>query len=127
MLCISDESVKFTDNILHSESNILDRFKYGKDIRLVMTNALEKEARTIILTDDPLRTGNIVFLEKILEVADGYKFIEAVQTPPYWRNIGVPTNSDERLLNEQLPGGKIVRQRYLISDIRKHYEILTRG
>ena len=88
---------------------------------------LEKEAKTVVLIDDPLRTKNIPFLEEILSVSKGYRFLEAVQTPPVWSNIGVPTNSDSAPLNEHLPGGKVVRQRYGVEDIRDHYNELTRG
>lgn len=89
--------------------------------------ATNGKIKTITLVDDPLETNNVLFLEDILRLADGYKFIEAVQMPPYWSNIGVPTNSNSNPLNQSLIGGKIVRQRYSVSDIRDHYYKLTRS
>ncbi len=81
----------------------------------------------VVLTRDPLATSNLSFLEEILKICKGYRFIEAVQMPPLWSSVGIPTNSDKKPLNKHLPGGKVVRQRYLIEDIRRHYRSLIKN
>lgn len=92
-----------------------------------MVNVREKSRTVILLVEDPIQTRNVPFLEDILRVAAGCHYLEAVQIPPYWRNVGVPMNSAETPLNIHLPGGKVVRQRYLVSDIETRYRCLTRG
>jgi hypothetical protein len=79
---------------------------------------------TMILTEDPLRTRNVPYLEELLRISAGYKYVEAVQTPPFWSSTAVPTNSDENTLNKKLEGGRIVRYRYEVSDIEKQYQSL---
>ena len=92
-----------------------------------MASIREKSMKVILLVEDPIQTRNVPFLEEILRVAACYRYLEAVQTPPYWRNVGVPMNSAETPLDVHLPGGNVVRQRYLVSDIETHYRRLTRG
>ena len=78
----------------------------------------------IDLIDDPLTTTDTSFLERILEAAKDYRFMVAVQMAPFWRNTGVLTDSSDKPLNTYLPGGWIIRARYLVQDIRDHYENL---
>jgi len=90
----------------------------------MVENVLKEQKKPLVLIEDPLVSKNIPYLEEILALADGYRFLEAVQTPPYWTNKGVPTNTQETPLNTYLPGGKIVRSRYSVDSIRAHYQSL---
>lgn len=92
-----------------------------------MIKTHEKSRKIILLIEDPTKTKDPSFLEEVLRVAAGYQYLEAVQAPPYWRNVGVPMNSAETPLNMNLPGGRVVRQRYLVSDIESRYRHLARG
>ncbi len=96
-------------------------------VHVYSKSELELLINGITLTEDPLTSDNLAFLEKILRIAEGYNFIEAVQMPPNSINVGIPTNSDAAPLNQPLIGGRIVRQRYLVEDIRRRYQEVRRG
>jgi hypothetical protein len=81
--------------------------------------------KPLVLTEDPLTSKNVPYLEEILAISEGYKYLEAVQTPPYWSSVGMPTNSQDNPINTRLPGGRIVRYRYSVSSIREHYREIS--
>ena len=83
-----------------------------------------KENKKIILTEDPLTTNNVDFLEEILSKSDGRRYLNAVQLGSLGGNFGEFSDSDSEPINEYLPGGKVIRARYSVDDIRERYNQL---
>ncbi len=77
----------------------------------------------IFLIDDPLSTENRPYLEKILSVCLGFKFLEAVLSFSVGGPYGVPSNNNGPL-GRPLPGGKFILSRYRIEDIKRRYDEL---
>lgn len=88
---------------------------------------LKEKPMNIVLIDDPITTKDIGLLEKILEATKNYKYLNAIQYSPMWRNLGVPSNTNKEPIDEYLPGGRIIRARYKVSNIRNRYLKLTQS
>lgn len=89
-----------------------------------MEKDISMQGKRIILTEDPLFTKNINLLEKILMSNKGRKYLIAIQFGSLGGNYGIFTNSDSEPINEYLPGGVIIRQRYSIKRIKQRYNFL---
>ncbi len=78
--------------------------------------------RCVNLIEDPLETRDVAYLEKILNAAKGFSYLDAVHEPPMYRSVGIPDNTKRDQVNVKLPGGDILRFQYAIADIRAHYD-----
>jgi len=90
--------------------------------------AQSKEAQEPVkfrLRESLLETNNINFLEEILKASKGFSHVNITQYPPMW--IGFVELSDKKEpIGEHLPGGRIIRKRYSILEIKARYDALTK-
>ena len=85
---------------------------------------LKERPKKLVLVEDPMTTKDMGLLEKILELTKNFRYLDVVQYGPMWRNLGVPSNTDKEPLDEYLPGGRIIRVKYIVKEIIDRYQRL---
>ena len=81
----------------------------------------QKYGRDIYLPENPLKSADLNYLEKILLACDGFNYLNAVHHAGLGGVTGMPSVTEDPI-NEHLPGGIIIRRHYLVSDILEHYK-----
>ncbi|MDP4012031.1 MAG: hypothetical protein Q8R00_00275 [Candidatus Nanoarchaeia archaeon] len=91
------------------------------------TRSTQRYGVDIYLRENPLESNDLGYLEKILQICEGFNYFNVVHHAIGFGNPrAMPSVTDEDQIGKRLEGGITIRARYSVSDIREHYEKLSK-
>lgn len=90
-----------------------------------VSSSTQRYGESIYLPQNPLKTTDLNYLEKILEVCEGFNFLNVYQHAIGGPAMAMPSITDEDPINKALEGGITIRKRYSIENIVSRYKILS--
>lgn len=79
------------------------------------------------LPNNPLKSDDLGYLEKILEACEGFKYLNVLHPSCSWgKPFGRPSLTDQDSMGTYLPGESVIRARYSVADIKDRYETLSK-